>query len=154
MDAKEQLKSEIQWRIQFVINDCNTLIQVREKQAPWFRESGLGGGNFMMAQSLFAALNFLAKLNARLWHRERMFRTSKHVEDVKHAVHTLKNQQNQTKLRGLFSDCDFRGLLTGDFTEWKASNTRDCVNEQRAFVKLVDEMRPQVDLGISGRERV
>jgi hypothetical protein len=146
--VKTRLKHEIQWRIDFALLDCSTFIRVRGELKDWYTGAGVGGGNFMMAQSLFSALNFLAKVYARLRHREKYFFSEKDKEAVKNAVRKLRAKDNQDALKELFPDLDFRALLHEDaLTQWKPPRPGDCTDETKVFKMFVEAMSGAVDLG-------
>lgn len=150
---KDCLKSEVNQRIQFVVNDCSTFIRVRHECAGWYATAAVGGGNFMMAQSLFSALNFVAKVYARLRHRDKYFYRQQNKDDVKSAVMTLRAIGNQPKLKELSPEFDFRALLSEDaLTQWKPPRPGDCVDETKVFKMLVEEMSGSVDLGFSAKD--
>lgn len=158
--VQECLKQEINWRVRFVLNDCLTFIRVRNQQREWYEsnkgsetEEGLGGGNFMMAQSLFSALNFLGKAYAHLRHREKYFYSTKHGELVNDAVEQLRSKDNQTKLREIFPNLDFPALLHKKaMTVWRAPSPGDCKNETAVFRMLVESLSETVDFGFTIQE--
>lgn len=150
---KDRLKHEINWRIQFVVNDCSTFIRVRRELPDWYKQAGVGGGNFMMAQSLFSALNFLAKVYTRLRHRDKHFFSDEHRNAVKNAVQNLRAEGRQSNLREIFPEIDFRALLNRDaLTQWKPPRPGDCADETNAFKMLIEAMSSSVSLGFSPPE--
>jgi hypothetical protein len=145
---KEKLKFELEWRVRYVVIDCLTFIRVRRDLADWYRVAGVGGGNFMMAQSLFSALNFLAKVYVRLRHRDKYFSTEEKTNAVKSAVRSLKSLEKQSALKELFPDLDFRVLLDkAALTQWKRPRPGDCADETKVFEMFVEAMDGSVDLG-------
>lgn len=150
---KAALIREVSGRIQFVVNDCSTFIRVRRELPHWCNEREFGGGNFMMAQSLFSALNFLAKTYVCLRHRDKYFPSNQDTEAVTSAVRQLKAMENQKALKELFPDLDFRALLGEDaLTQWKKPRPNECANETHAFTLLVKTMSESVDLGFQAAD--
>ena len=107
----------------------------------------------MMAQSLFSALNFLAKVHARLRDGNKYFYTEEHKKGVKDAVKWLrvaaKNHQLDRTLPGL----NFGELLQKEaLTLWKPPRPGDCANETAVFKMFVEAMSGSVDLEISATD--
>jgi hypothetical protein len=136
-ESKAELKYQVHRRVEGLVADCRTLLAVRTEQHQWFKkrqgEVGLGGGNFLIAIGLLALLNFLAKVH--LWLVDsQSFATEANLEEVKAA-----------KARVIEDIPDLRRVVKD---RWMNPRPGDC-NEQRAFIKLVEAMREEIDLGIA-----
>jgi hypothetical protein len=107
----------------------------------------------MMAQSLFSALNVLAKVYAHLRYQDKYFCSAKDKNAVKTAVQKLKATDGQPRLKELFPELDFRAMLGEDaLTQWKPPRPGDCANETKVFKLLVAAMNGSVDLGFSAAD--
>jgi hypothetical protein len=70
---KEILAKQIRSQTEWVVNDSRTFAWVKSKYRV-FAHIAVGGGNLMMANSGFSALNYLAKANSILETKSADFR--------------------------------------------------------------------------------
>ena len=152
------LKGEIAWRTAFVVNDCWTYRAVRQEKRDWYlaqRDTppALGGGNFLMAHGLFAALNFRGKVFARLKFGEKYFYTEQNRKDVKDAVKRLKSDQIRKAIESEAPELNLKQLLHNDApTRWKEGRVGECTDETSVFRIFYRAFQPEIDLGFPESE--
>jgi hypothetical protein len=148
--SRSTLKGEIRWRVEFVVNDCNTYIFMRKEKSDWYttHQPPLGGGNFLMAHGLFAALNFMGKVYAHLKHRERYFHTVQNIADVKDAIKKLKSVSILDAIAVVEPNFNLKALLHSKApTRWKEGVPGECINETNVFNLFYQAFQPEIDLG-------
>ena len=145
-NIRNQIKTEIRRRVQWLSNDCSTFWRVRLEKTEWYddnktddnktSDNGLGAGNLVMALAMLSACNFLAKAYSLLVKPD-AFVTEEDTAKVKGAV---------SKVIEAFPD--FKHLLTNSKTGWRPQPKGSC-NETDAFVRLIQALHnDDINLGL------
>jgi len=127
-------------RLRYLTKDCRTFFKVRHDQRDWFHgdhgDRPIGGGNFLTGIGLLSALNFDAKVYLHLVD-SKAFSTEEDRLTVKNAV------------KGL--EAEVKKVAQGRRTRWEAPRIGGC-NEQVAFTKFAQSIKPTIDLGLADNE--
>lgn len=131
----ENLTKKIQSQIGWVINDSLTFLWLRNSKYQTLGRIVLGGGNLMMANSAFSALNYISKVNFILrtnptsFDEFNPFVTNKGKEQSNIYFKTLKQQNVVTPKN-----------------EWQ-------INESLAFRYLIEDLlKETIDLGLEVKD--
>lgn len=144
--AKQTLKHHLEWRINFLIGDSSTFLWAKSVNGDiFFKQKGIGGGNFLITLGSFACLNLISKIYWIL---------SKNPDDYpfidKVAKKDFYKQKEAIKKKLGKHQFDL-------FFKYCSKDVREGfqINEMEAFANLVSILNKDgIDLGLGNDKRI